>query len=311
MWKKRKSKMEFRYYKMIEGIPIIALLGEKWIQTYGEGIDYLHFHNCMEIGYCYHGQGVLTIGETDYRFSGKQFSIIPQNCPHTTNSDPGTVSRWEYLFVDVEAILHFVYPSVSNEKKRERMLQRINSRGVFRRVKESPKMAEKVLQVLNIMREMEEFYLEEACNILAAFFIAFARENRLDTMDTGHEKVNILISDALNYISEHYMEPLRIEMLADYCHISETHLRRLFSFYINMGPLEYINLIRIQNACEKLRKTDNFISDIAFECGFSTLSTFHRNFKQVTGLSPFEWRKNPENFEQLILKFKIHSEEGW
>ena len=28
-----------------------------------------------------------------------------------------------------------------------------------------------------------------------------------------------------------------------------------------MGPLEYINLIRIQNACEKLRKTDNFISD--------------------------------------------------
>ncbi len=31
MWKKRKSKMEFRYYKMIEGIPIIALLGEKWI----------------------------------------------------------------------------------------------------------------------------------------------------------------------------------------------------------------------------------------------------------------------------------------
>ena len=46
------------------------------------------------------------------------------------------------------------------------------------------------------------------------------------------------------------MEPLRIEMLADYCHISETHLRRLFSFYINMGPLEYINLIRIQNFAE-------------------------------------------------------------
>ena len=48
MAKKRKMKMEFRYYQMQDGIPILALLGEKWVQNYGDRTaDRLHFHNYM------------------------------------------------------------------------------------------------------------------------------------------------------------------------------------------------------------------------------------------------------------------------
>ena len=49
--------MELRYYKMPEGSPILALLGQKWIQNYGNDIDYLHFHNYLEIGFCYEVRG--------------------------------------------------------------------------------------------------------------------------------------------------------------------------------------------------------------------------------------------------------------
>ena len=97
--------MEFRYYQMPAGSPILALLGQKWIQHYGENIDYLHFHNYLEIGFCYEGQGRMLLGEEEVRFSGREFSVIPPNYPHTTDSDLGTVSRWEYLFVDVEGFL--------------------------------------------------------------------------------------------------------------------------------------------------------------------------------------------------------------
>ena len=80
---------------------------------------------------------------------------------------------------------------------------------------------------------------------------------------------------------------------------------------MQMGPLEYINKVRIQAACEILKKTDESISDIAYKCGFTTNSTFNRNFRQFTGMSPVEWRKRPENYEQQLLKFDIHSEKGW
>lgn len=314
MGKGKKSKIEFRYYKLPMGVPVLALLGNEWIQTYGDGIDYLHFHNCMEIGYCYYGQGTLSIREKDYHFSGEQFSVIPQNCPHTTTSDPGTLSRWEYIFIDAEEILKNLYTSGNNENKDGWIIQNVNSRGAFFNVSDMPDAAGKILQALDIIRNKEVFYLEEAKGILIAFLAELARNNvdgPQDTLYMDYGRFNMLVSDALEYINSHYMEPIRIETLAGHCHISETHIRRLFSSCINMGPLEYINLIRIKNACELLRKTDALVADIAFKCGFSTLSTFNRNFKRVTGCTPYEWRKNPENFEQQIMKFEIHPENGW
>lgn len=314
MSKKKKPKMEFRYYKMPAGSPILALLGQKWVQNYGRDIDYLHFHNYLEIGYCYEGHGDFTLGEQDLRFASNQFTIIPKNFPHTTNSDPGTFSRWEYLFIDVEGFLHdFYQEGLGNAKKTERMVQRINSRGVLRNADDAPKLAGLIRQILDIMRGTEEFYIDEAKGILAALLVNIARENNLGEMKqeemTG--KMTIPISRALDYITLHYMDPLKIEDLANWCHISETHFRRTFSSYMRMSPLEYINLVRVRNACEYLKKTDDPVADIAHKCGFSTISTFNRNFKQIMGTAPCEWRKRPENYEQQLLKFEIHSEEGW
>ena len=59
MSRKKKPRMEYRYYEAPEKCPVLALLGEKWVQNYGYQIDYLHFHNMMEIGVCYYGEGTI------------------------------------------------------------------------------------------------------------------------------------------------------------------------------------------------------------------------------------------------------------
>lgn len=313
MGKKKKQKIEFRYYKTPDGFPLLALLGQKWTKSYGDRVDNLHFHNYLEIGYCYEGEGILTIGEKYYQFSGNQFTVIPQNCPHTTTCEEGVVSRWEYLFIDVEELIREIYPSGGSTKRVEQMLHRINSRSLFKNAEEMPEVSGRILELLNIMREAKEFYQEEAKGVLVALLVNLVRENRLEVQQPREKdlKSSTMISAALDYISVHYMEPIRIEQLAEVCHISESHFRRVFSSYVNMGPLEYINLIRIRNACELLRKTLDPISDIAYKCGFTTISTFNRNFKQAMGSSPFEWRKRSENFEQQLLKFEVRSEKGW
>lgn len=75
--KRKKPKMEFRYYQMPAGSPILALLGQKWVQNYGNDVDYLHFHNYLEIGFCYEGDGFMAFGEAKMRFSGREFTVIP------------------------------------------------------------------------------------------------------------------------------------------------------------------------------------------------------------------------------------------
>ena len=124
-------------------------------------------------------------------------------------------------------------------------------------------------------------------------------------------KSSAMVARAMEYIKRHYDEEIKIGELADWCHISETHFRRVFSSYTNMSPLEYINQVRIRNACEYLKKTDESIAVIASKCGFSTNSTFNRNFKHILGVTPMEWRKRPENYERELLRFEIHSEKGW
>lgn len=316
MGKKKKPKMEFRYYQMPEESPVLALLGQKWIQTYGREIDFLHFHNHLEIGYCYEGEGTMILGEEEVTFSDNQFTVIPRNFPHTTNSTPGTVSRWEYLFVDVEKLLYESAPAAMSEKRIKYIIKGIDSRAFLKSAEESPKIAWMIRQILDIMRDADELYLEEAEGILMALLVNIMREN--DTLTKERErneeiggKVTTAISTALDYITLHYMENIKIEDLSAVCHMSEAHFRRLFVSCMKVSPLEYINQVRIQTACEYLKKTDALISEIALKCGFSTLSTFNRNFKEIKGITPGEWRKRPENFEQQLFKFEIHSEEGW
>ena len=309
--KRKKPKMEFRYYQMPAGSPILALLGQKWIQHYGENIDYLHFHNYLEIGFCYEGQGRMLLGEEEVRFSGREFSVIPPNYPHTTDSDLGTISRWEYLFIDVEG---FLRNFLDTPVKADKVIQRIYSKALFLEENQSPSISAKILKIMNIMRDGEEFYLEEAKGILASLLVEIARLNRRSEEERVEEekgKLTNMITRVQDFVSYHYMEDIKVEDLAKSCHISETHFRRVFTSYMKMSPLEYINTVRINTACELLQKTDEPVADIAHKCGFTTNSTFNRNFKQLMGVTPVEWRKRPENYEQQLLNFDIHLEEGW
>ncbi len=310
MSKKKKPKMEYRYYEMPTDSPVLALLGEKWTQNYGRNIDYLHFHNHLEIGFCYSGKGTLTLEDEDRIFTGGMFSVIPKNFPHTTNSDGETLSSWEYLFIDADTFLAEFYHD--NPIMADRMIRRVNRKVHFCKVTEMPEMVELIHQIMEIMRNRRELYLEEAKGIVLALLVEIARWNKVEGEAEGKPVGNSsLISPALDYISEFPDQQIRIEELAQMCHISETHFRRSFSECMNMTPVEYINWVRIKTACDELKKTNDSIGDIAVRTGFTTLSTFNRNFQKVMGISPHEWRKSPEHYERKLLNYDIKTQKGW
>ena len=105
-------------------------------------------------------------------------------------------------------------------------------------------------------------------------------------------KISNLVSRSLDYISDHYREQIKVGDIAKRLHLSETHFRRVFTQYMGVSPLEYINIVRIRSACEYLIKTDDSIAAIAEKCGYYTSSTFNRNFHKTVGMTPEEWRRN-------------------
>ena len=116
------------------------------------------------------------------------------------------------------------------------MIQGINSCAMLRKAKDFPEMAGMVRRIIEIMRQKKVYYVEEAKGVLAAFLVNIARENRErdGSVAEPEGRIAIPVCRAMDYIELHYMEPLKVDDLADWCHISEAHLRMRIShaFYV-------------------------------------------------------------------------------
>ena len=81
-----------------------------------------------------------------------------------------------------------------------------------------------------------------------------------------------------------------VERLAGVSGVSEAHFARSFRQAFGVPPHRYLLTRRIERAKALLRDTDQPIIDIAFQTGWSSLGTFGRVFRDVTGESPSELR---------------------
>ncbi len=313
MGRRKRPTIEFRFYEIPQGESCLALLGESWIRVYGIDEKFLHFHNLLEIGYCRNGAGDLILDEKIRKYTADMFSIIPANYPHTTLSP--VENFWEYIFIDAEQIVRQIYPD--NTAKQRESMEIINKRADILNDFQYPEMAEIIKRIMEEMRDKKPYYVETTQNLLRAFILMIIRlhstmeadrkvhmEERDDSLTTG-------IRPALEYIDSHFADDLKMADLAARCSMSETNFRKVFGEAINMSPLDYLNLVRIQKACKIMNKTDHSMEVVAAESGFATFSTFNRNFRKYLNTSPYQWKKNKDNYESKLLDFNISALKGW
>ncbi len=310
MAKKRKLTFEYRHYELPQDLPVLALLGDSWIRKY-ELLDALHFHNHMEIGYCHWGTGSLYIEDRTYSFGPGTFTMIPQNVPHSTSSDIGTMSKWEYLFVDLNGLTQCLNGTTG--RYAQSVMEQINTRAFYLNESDHPEMAGMVLKIMDDMRYHKHHYHLSVRGMMIALLMEAGRlEEMADAIEVvPHNKSSIQVAPALEYISINYYKPIKIVELAELCHMSETHFRRLFQHIMSVSPLDYINTVRIHNACALLRSTQDSVLSIAIKTGYSTITTFNRNFYKMMETTPLKWRNNPVNMEKSLKNYNIKRLEGW
>ena len=103
----------------------------------------------------------------------------------------------------------------------------------------------------------------------------------------------------LNYCNKHYAEPLPLDRLSRELSMGKHHISHIFSKKLNSSFSDYVNGLRINQAVLKLTSApESSITDIAYECGFSSTRTFNRAFVKYTGISPREYRK--ENLYKTV-----------
>lgn len=100
-----------------------------------------------------------------------------------------------------------------------------------------------------------------------------------------------LIRMAKTYICEHYAEPLTLNSVSAYIGLNPTYFSSVFKRETEENFLDYLTNVRIEAAKEFLSDNKLSISEIAENIGYSDLKYFYKKFKNISGLSPKEYRK--------------------
>ncbi len=92
-------------------------------------------------------------------------------------------------------------------------------------------------------------------------------------------------------IEKNLYASLSLTELAMLSGMSLASFKRKFNLFYSVSPKKYILSKKIENAKQLLAIKENRITEIAYDCGFETISTFNKNFKTLTGKSPSVYRK--------------------
>lgn len=107
-----------------------------------------------------------------------------------------------------------------------------------------------------------------------------------------HEPDRELVNNARIFFEANYNEPVNLSSLSRRLGVSANHLARLYKQYTGITPAQHIAGLRLKKALELIGKTDSDILEVAYASGFTSLSNFYRCFKERTGYTPRQYRKN-------------------
>lgn len=106
--------------------------------------------------------------------------------------------------------------------------------------------------------------------------------------------MNLKMRQVIDWLSLHYREPSTLASLSRRFSLSRSHLSRLFRQSTRFSFVEYLNTLRIREACRLLTTTRLTVTEISGACGFGSITQFGRFFRKITGDSPRSYRKKSE-----------------
>lgn len=247
-----------------------------------------HKHLRIEINYVKKGNCILHLEKESVTFREGEIMIITSDVEHLfeAGSEGTTLMQLEFL---PEIFSHFdlkagtaaggsTLTPVFLFSEENRLIKIVNNVRVMRVVQ----------RIVNELEAKSPYYQYLVVMYYAELLILIYRY-----MDEAYLPMctNESLKKAIAYIRLNSHLDININSVASHTGISERYLRNLFSQYLNLSPLDYLNQIRINKAVELLRNTEMSVKEVCFQCGFQSPQYFSRIFKQQMGVSPREMTK--------------------
>ncbi len=151
------------------------------------------------------------------------------------------------------------------------------------------KVSDKTLWTEKLLRVNRRDYLN-----IASLLYELCGDAEKNIVWTERKSENgALIQEAINFISDNFRENITLSDLAKKLGYNEKYLSYTLHTVTNMNFRRLLSSYRINFAKEVISETAKRVSmvDVALGSGFSSLASFNRNFREIEGISPSEYRK--------------------
>lgn len=243
----------------------------------------LHYHNSYEMYFLEEGKRTVLINEQLFEINQYDIVLFKPNVLHRNSG--GSIHARTVLYFTENLLKQYFTPQAI-----KLMLPCFDeeimslSRDTFMLIKE-------------LLIKIENQNINNIDNCIFAYIssiLLLLNENKESFIPrlTPESSLSKKIAPILSYIGKNYKSIMSISDIANEFFITKYHLCRIFKESTGLTITQYINGLKVHQACELLRKTDSSITEIGFTCGFNSTMYFCKTFKEIVSMTPSEFRQH-------------------
>ena len=240
-----------------------------------ENLDFpIHLHDVLEVAFLRSGTATAVCANRRYQLSAGDVFLCFPNMAHGYEDSRD-------VQCDVMIVPTGLLPHWRNPLSQKLPVDPVLLRGSWEHTQ--------IPALLDMIREQRK-QLSEPVKQGYAMVIAGKLFSLLHLTDRqGH--TGGALQQILEYLGEHYGEPLSRGELARGVGYNESYISHVFAEQLGTSLKSYITSLRIQDAQELLADTDLTISQISLQLGFGSIRSFNRAFAREVGCSPTTYRE--------------------
>lgn len=240
------------------------------------------YHSELEIHLNRGGRFGYFVHDTNYLCRKNSVLIVHENETHNLTPDTDSSA--------IKIALIFSPDVIQNRAGSRDALCKLASVHQLVLTEKDAARAELVLvSIIDELRCRESYWEQMVSNHLETLLVILSRSAEKSPSDL--ERKDPVIQEAIRYIEAHFAEKNSLGVLAAQLNMATCTLSRKFKRYAGMGFREYLINRRIIEAKKLLLETDMKVITVAYTVGFDNLSTFNRDFRMLTDMTPARFRR--------------------
>lgn len=237
---------------------------------------HLHYH--VEIVYMIEGRATAFVDAVPFEINTGDLLVVFPNKIHRFEDEPQK-NRYD-LFIINPNLAPDLAQRIATENPRDPVIRNANDNS-------------RVMALISILRDVKSFSDEHKQVLLRGYLTAFFAEIlEMLPMKGANPEENQAIRSIVKYCSRNFTKELSLSVLEEELHLSKYYISHLFGEKLGISFNDYVNFLRVSEACRLLRMSDMSITEISGASGFGTLRTFNRSFIKQMNTSPSDYRKN-------------------